>query len=95
MQDMALDNAYKKNGFMSQDTQWLSNNLDVKDIVDTHMDIYVHEALAISRRHRIQHQSSWINYHGIGDSAAEHTHPNSMFSGCFISGCLRIVVSFV
>ena len=35
MQDMALDNAYKKNGFMSQDTQWLSNNIDVKDIVDT------------------------------------------------------------
>tara|TARA_B100000902_G_scaffold95344_1_gene98153 strand:- start:221 stop:841 length:621 start_codon:yes stop_codon:yes gene_type:complete len=82
MQDMSLDGAYKKNGFMSQDTQWLSNHLDVKDIVDQHMDIYVHEALTISRKHRLQHQSSWINYHGIGDSAAEHTHVNSMFSGC-------------
>ena len=82
MQDMSLDSAYKKNGSMSQDTQWLSNHLDVKDIVDQHMDIYVHEALTISRKHRLQHQSSWINYHGIGDSAAEHTHVNSMFSGC-------------
>ena len=42
MQDMSLDGAYKKNGSMSQDTQWLSNHLDVKDIVDQH---HIHEFL--------------------------------------------------
>jgi len=82
MQEMELDAAYANNGSMSCDTQWLSNNLDIKDLVDTHMDIYVHEALAISRKHRLQHQSSWINHHKRGDRAAEHTHSNSMFSGC-------------
>ena len=47
MQDMLLDSAYKKNGLMSEDTQWLSNHLDVKDIVDTHMDIYVQDRKSV------------------------------------------------
>lgn len=40
MQEMELDAAFTNNGSMSCDTQWLSNNLDIKDLVDTHMDIY-------------------------------------------------------
>jgi len=77
------DAMYANNGSMSLDTQWLKSSPETMSVVDGEMDRYVHDVLGIARqRHYIQHQSSWVNYHRRGDSAANHSHVNSMFSGC-------------
>lgn len=78
-----IESEYINNGSMSLDTQWLTSSPETMAIVDNEMDRYVHDVLGIARqRHYIQHQSSWVNYHREGDSAAQHSHVNSMFSGC-------------
>jgi len=74
-------NTYERNGYMSEDTKWLDNNLEVKKIVEKYLEDYVHKQLAISKRHYLDHCTSWVNLHKPGDMAQAHIHANSLFSG--------------
>jgi len=74
-------NTYEGNGYMSDDTVWLDNHTDVKNIMEKYLDDYVHKQLAISKRHQLSHCTSWVNLHKPGDVGQSHVHSNSMFSG--------------
>tara|TARA_B100001250_G_scaffold76889_1_gene62996 strand:- start:372 stop:1004 length:633 start_codon:yes stop_codon:yes gene_type:complete len=74
-------NTYEGNGYMSDDTVWLDNHTDVKNIMEKYLDDYVHKQLAISKRHQLSHCTSWVNLHKPGDIGQSHVHSNSMFSG--------------
>tara|TARA_B100001250_G_scaffold281242_1_gene243527 strand:+ start:60 stop:692 length:633 start_codon:yes stop_codon:yes gene_type:complete len=80
-------NTYKGNGYMSEDTIWLENNIAVKNIVEKYIEDYVHNQLAISKRHSIDHCTSWVNLHKPGDVGQSHIHSNSMFSGVLYVKC--------
>tara|TARA_B100000902_G_scaffold232242_1_gene220225 strand:+ start:2196 stop:2828 length:633 start_codon:yes stop_codon:yes gene_type:complete len=80
-------NTYEGNGYMSEDTIWLENNIAVKNVVDRYVEDYVHKQLAISKRHYLEHSTSWVNLHKPNDTAQTHTHSNSMFSGVLYAKC--------
>ena len=80
-------NNYEGNGYMSDDTVWLDNHTDVKSIVEKYLEDYVHKQLAISKRHYLEHCTSWVNLHKPNDSALSHIHGNSVFSGVLYAKC--------
>jgi uncharacterized protein (TIGR02466 family) len=72
-----------KNGFNSKNQNILLEDelLDIKNIVEENLRIYIHEFLKISTEHTLKHCCSWAMRHGNGDCAQLHMHKNSMYSG--------------
>lgn len=79
-----------KNGKYSKDKYILSRPefSRLKDEIDTHVGIYCHDVLKISRNIHFRMTNSWVVKHDPGDWAQVHIHTN-----CLVSGVAYLQVS--
>ena len=69
--------AYTKNFYV------LNELTDLKKDIKEQFDVYTRNYLKIKHNINFDFQNSWINKHIKGDSAHDHTHVNSIFSGVY------------
>jgi len=72
-----------KNGEYSKDKYILSRPAfsRLKDEIDTHVGIYCHDVLKISKDVFFYMTNSWVVKHNPGDWGHNHIHTNSLISG--------------
>ena len=54
---------------------------EIMDFIEPHVKEYIYGTMGIDEKYIIDIQCSWINCHDHLESAHEHAHRNSMFSG--------------
>jgi uncharacterized protein (TIGR02466 family) len=81
---------HSKNGEYSKDKYVLERSefSRLKDEIDTHVGIYCHDVLKISRNIYFKMTNSWVVKHNPGDWAQVHIHTN-----CLVSGVTYLQVS--
>ena len=79
-----------KNGEYSNDKYVLERPefSRLKDEIDTHVGIYCHDVLKVSRNIHFRMTNSWVVKHNPGDWAQNHIHTN-----CLVSGVTYLQVS--
>lgn len=75
----ALDGACSKSNDLLEHKQLI----ELKKVIEWHMDEYLYNVLKIREDFKYRFTSSFVNIHIKGDKAAQHCHQNSMFSGVF------------
>jgi uncharacterized protein (TIGR02466 family) len=56
---------------------------DTRDLLQLHLNEYVHSVLGVDSRHEIYFTNSWIVKYSKGSYAGTHKHTNSCFSGTY------------
>ena len=76
-------------GYISEDKYLLENpnNKVLKNIVDYHVENFLHNILHINRKYDFYLLNSWMIKHNKGDYAPKHYHNHSLFSGIMYLVC--------
>ena len=82
-----IDDIAKYNGACTESQTVLDDCIELKAIVEKHLNFFAHGELSIDRKHRLRHTCSWATRHLNGDSAHNHSHAHSVFSGVIYIQC--------
>ena len=72
-----------KNGYISNNEQYLEGNKKLKKVIDEQIENYIRKYLRLKKTVYLKHQSSWLTVHEKGDHAQKHYHSNSWLSGVY------------
>ena len=83
VENLDYEEMYAKNGESSKDKYILQRPefYRLKNEIDTHVGIYCHDVLRVSKNVQFILTNSWIVKHEPGDWAQAHIHTNSLVSG--------------
>ena len=72
-----------KNGYISNNEQYLEGNKKLKKVIDEQIENYIRKYLRLKKTVYLKLQSSWLTVHEKGDHAQKHYHSNSWLSGVY------------
>ena len=82
-----IDDIKQYNGACTESQTVLEDIPELRAIVEKHLNFFVHGELAVDIQHRLRHTCSWATRHLNGDSAHNHSHAHSVYSGVIYIQC--------
>ncbi len=84
--DLAKSFDYQRTGSdigdYTKDCYILNKFPELKSNILKHKDYFFYNQLCVDKNLKLELENSWINRHNNGDYSEEHSHVNSMLSGC-------------
>ena len=82
-----IDEIKVGNGACTKNQKVLDDCVELKKIVEQHLNYFVYTELSINKKYKLRHSCSWATKHLNGDNAHQHNHAHSIYSGVIYIQC--------